>query len=77
MQGRLQGCTLHANFARCIAIGCGVLFVGGDDASDGFNASTAIIYWRCVGREVGKMRAKAYARTRAQLAYGRPRPRAL
>ena len=48
VQGWLQGCAVHANFARCFAIGCGVSLVDRNDAGDGIDAGTAIIYWRCV-----------------------------
>ena len=48
VQGWLQGCAGHANFARCIAIGCGVLFVGRNDAGDGMYLNTAIIGRLCV-----------------------------
>ena len=44
VQGWLQGCAGHANFARCTSTGFGASHVGRKDAGDGIYLNSAIIY---------------------------------
>ena len=48
VQGWLQGCAGHANFARFTSTGFGASHVGRNDAGDGMYLNTAIIDRLCV-----------------------------